>query len=173
MLWSPIHRDNWQGTTVWISTVVGCKRIRTTSYHPIANGMIEHFHRQLKSILKSYPNTADWTTWLCWVFKLQDFNCTPAEPVYGTTIRIPRRICDHLYRHFHCRPNKLRCQAKNRYVKAQSHSTMSTKASTNRHSQVAANLYSCLCGIMQSENLYNHRMMVRMKFSIVKRNTSP
>ena len=40
--------------------LLGCKRIRTTSYHPMANGMIERFHRHLKSILKSYPNTTDW-----------------------------------------------------------------------------------------------------------------
>ena len=24
--------------------ILGCKRIRTTSYHPIANGIIERFH---------------------------------------------------------------------------------------------------------------------------------
>ena len=29
------------------------KRIRTTSYHPIANGLVERFHRQLKVSLKS------------------------------------------------------------------------------------------------------------------------
>ena len=51
-------------SALWPSLMqlLGCKHIRTTSYHPIANGMIEHFHRQLKSILKSYPNTVDWTT---------------------------------------------------------------------------------------------------------------
>jgi len=37
-----------------LMNLLGCKRIRTTSYHPIANGMIEYFHRQLKSILISY-----------------------------------------------------------------------------------------------------------------------
>ena len=38
----------------------GCNQIRTTSYHPMANGMIERFHRQLKAIIKSYPNITDW-----------------------------------------------------------------------------------------------------------------
>ena len=84
-------------SALWSSLMqlLGCKRIRTTSYHPIANGMIERFHRQLKSILKSYPNTADWTTALPMAMLgirttlKQDFNCTPAELVYGTTLRIP------------------------------------------------------------------------------------
>ena len=51
-------------STLWSSLMqlLGCRHIRMTSYHLIANGMIERFHRQLKSILKSYPNTADWTT---------------------------------------------------------------------------------------------------------------
>ena len=29
------------------------KRIRTTAYHPSANGLIKRFHRQLKGILQS------------------------------------------------------------------------------------------------------------------------
>ena len=37
--------------------LLGSKRIRTTSYHPIANGLIKRFHRQLKAALKSQRNT--------------------------------------------------------------------------------------------------------------------
>lgn len=84
-------------SALWSSLMqlLGCRRIRTTSYHPIANGMIERFHRQLKSILKSYPNTADWTTALPMALLgirttlKQDIQCTPAELVYGMTLRIP------------------------------------------------------------------------------------
>ena len=36
--------------------LLGTKRLRTTSYHPISNGLIERFHRQLKASLKAYPN---------------------------------------------------------------------------------------------------------------------
>ena len=32
--------------------LLGTQRIRTTSYHPIANGLVERFHQQLKSALK-------------------------------------------------------------------------------------------------------------------------
>ena len=41
--------------------LLGSKRIRTTSYHPIANGLIERFHHQLKASLKSHPNLTHWT----------------------------------------------------------------------------------------------------------------
>lgn len=33
--------------------LLGTKHIHTTSYHPIANGLVERFHRQLKSALKA------------------------------------------------------------------------------------------------------------------------
>ena len=41
--------------------LLGSKRIRTTSYHPIANGLIERFHRQLKASLKCGSNSIKWT----------------------------------------------------------------------------------------------------------------
>ena len=75
--------------------LLGCKRIRTTSYHPMANGMIECFHRHLKSILKSYPNTTDWVDTLPMALLgirttlKQDTHCTSAELVYDTTLRVP------------------------------------------------------------------------------------
>jgi len=37
--------------------LLGCKRIRTTS---IANGLIERFHRQLKTSLKTHPQPVNW-----------------------------------------------------------------------------------------------------------------
>ena len=44
-----------------LTQLLGCKRIRTTYYHPAANGLIERFHRQLKISLKSHPNPIHWT----------------------------------------------------------------------------------------------------------------
>ena len=32
-----------------LTNFLGTTRIRTTAYHPIANGLVERFHRQLKS----------------------------------------------------------------------------------------------------------------------------
>ena len=44
-------------STLWqtLMMFLGSKCIRTTSYHPRVNGMVEHFHRQLKSALKAHP----------------------------------------------------------------------------------------------------------------------
>ena len=36
-----------------LTNLLGTKRIRTTPYHPCANGMVERFHRQLKACLKA------------------------------------------------------------------------------------------------------------------------
>ena len=39
---------------------LNCKRIRTTAYHPAANGMVERFHRQRKAALAS-SDPLNWT----------------------------------------------------------------------------------------------------------------
>ena len=71
------------------------KRIRTTSYHPIANGLIERFHRQLKAFLKCSSNSAKWTDSLPLVLLdirtalNDDLRCTTAELVYRTTLCLP------------------------------------------------------------------------------------
>ena len=47
---------------LWTSLMqpLGCKNLRTTSYHPVANGIIERFHRQLKASLKTHTPTVQW-----------------------------------------------------------------------------------------------------------------
>lgn len=69
------------------------KRIRTTSYHPCANGMIERIHRQLKAALMCHHDS--WVRSLPFVllgmrsaFK-EDLACTAAEMVYGECLRLP------------------------------------------------------------------------------------
>ena len=76
-------------------TLLGTKRSRTTSYHPQANGMVERFHRQLKSALKAQPNPDAWMTTLPLILLgirtalKRDINSTVAEMVYGTTLCLP------------------------------------------------------------------------------------
>ena len=81
--------------------LLGSKCIRTTSYHPIANGLIERFHRQLKASLKSHPNPTRWTDSLPMVLLgirtalKDDIHCSAAELVYGTTLRLPGEFFEH------------------------------------------------------------------------------
>ena len=80
--------------------VLGSKRIRTTAYHPIANGFIERLHRQLKASLKSEPNPTHWVDSLPLVLLgirtalKDDIHCTAAELVYGTSLRLPGEFFD-------------------------------------------------------------------------------
>ena len=78
-----------------LTQLFGIHRTRTTAYHPIANGMVERFHRQLKAALKAQPHPQHWTTSLPMVLLgvrtalKVDLGCTAAELVYGTSLRLP------------------------------------------------------------------------------------
>jgi cleavage and polyadenylation specificity factor subunit 1 len=84
-------------STLWenLMRLLGSKRIRTTSYHPIANGLIERFHRQLKSARKAQLTPNHWIDALPLVLLgirtalKEDIRCTTAELVYGTSLRLP------------------------------------------------------------------------------------
>lgn len=75
--------------------LLGCKHISTTAYHPSANGLVERLHRQLKAALMSRTNPTAWSDNLPLVLLAfrasvkEDLQCTAAELVYGTTIRLP------------------------------------------------------------------------------------
>ena len=76
-------------------TLLGTHRIKTTSYHPIANGIVERFHRQLKASLKSFPTPTQWVDSLPMVLLgirtslKEDISSSSAELVYGTMLRVP------------------------------------------------------------------------------------
>ena len=80
---------------------LGSSRFRTTSYHPIANGMVERFHRQLKAALRSHPNPSNWIKSLPLVLLgirsslKEDVGCTSAELVYGVPLRLPGSFFTH------------------------------------------------------------------------------
>ena len=75
--------------------VLGTQRNRTTAYHPQANGLVERFHRHLKSSLKARLTNGNWVEELPIVLLgirttlKEDLSCTAAEMVYGTTLRLP------------------------------------------------------------------------------------
>ena len=84
-------------SSLWtqLMKLLGTSRVRTTAYHPIANGLVERFHRQLKTALKCIPDSSTWVKALPLILlgirttHKQDLNCTCAELVYGTTLRLP------------------------------------------------------------------------------------
>lgn len=75
-------------------SLTGCKRIRTTAYHPSSNGLVERWHRSLKAALMCH-NTPNWADVLSTVLLglrthvRLDTGASPAEFVYGTTLRVP------------------------------------------------------------------------------------
>jgi len=77
-----------------LTQLTGTTHCRTTAYHPAANGMIERLHRQLKAAIKSHQ-TEEWAEVLPVILLgvraawKEDLRATPAEMVYGETIRLP------------------------------------------------------------------------------------
>ncbi|KXJ84017.1 hypothetical protein RP20_CCG022097 [Aedes albopictus] len=79
-----------------LATLLGLERLRTTPYHPQANGMIECWHRPLKAALESYKSS--WTDALPLVLlglrtAIRD-GTSASEMLYGTTVRIPGALIE-------------------------------------------------------------------------------
>ena len=77
-------------------SLLGVKTLRTTSYHPQANGMVERIHRVLKERLMSRASRAsDWMANLPFVLlgirasARDDTAITPAHLVLGAPLRLP------------------------------------------------------------------------------------
>lgn len=74
---------------------LGITHLRTTAYHPQANGMIERFHRTLKAAITC--TGANWSTNLPTILLAMrntvkedlDLQTTPGELVYGEALRLP------------------------------------------------------------------------------------
>lgn len=77
-----------------LTSAIGCQRLRTTSYHPQSNGIIERWHRTLKAAIMSQQTTS-WADSLPTVLLAlrsthkSDINSSPAEMLYGQTLRLP------------------------------------------------------------------------------------
>ena len=72
--------------------------IFTRAYHPAANGLVERFHRELKSSLMAQADSSKWSEHLPLVLLSirstvkEDLGCTPAHLVYGTTLTLPGQL---------------------------------------------------------------------------------
>ncbi|BHF77213.1 hypothetical protein SprV_0502031700 [Sparganum proliferum] len=85
-----------------LTSLFGTNRIRTTAYHPQANGLVERFHRQLKTALMAQPDPSRWSDHLPLVMLSlrstlkADIGCTAADLVYGTSLRLPVMWSDYV-----------------------------------------------------------------------------
>ncbi len=74
-------------------TILGTKRVRTTAY-----GLVERFHGQLKAVLTAHGDTTKWTEALPLVLHgirtavKADLQCSAAEKVFGTPLRVPGKF---------------------------------------------------------------------------------
>jgi cleavage and polyadenylation specificity factor subunit 1 len=78
-----------------MANLLGIKLHRTTSYHPQANGLVERFHRHMKSALRARLQGPNWVDELPWVLlgirttPKEDLGASSAELVYGAPLTVP------------------------------------------------------------------------------------
>ena len=96
----PLHVTSDRGpqftSKLWstVSRLLGIKLHHTTAYHPQANGLVERFHRHLKSSLRARLTGSNWMDALPWVLlgirsaPKQDLGCSSAELLFGTPVTV-------------------------------------------------------------------------------------
>ena len=78
-----------------ISRLLGTQLHHTTSYHPQSNGLIERFHRHMKSALRACLSGPNWIQELPWVLlgirtmPKEDLGRSSAEIVFGAPLTVP------------------------------------------------------------------------------------
>lgn len=83
-----------------LAKLIGFKHRKTTAYHPQCNGLVERFHRQLKTAITCHSN-ANWTETLPLVLLgirnavKEDLQATSSELLYGETLRMPGEFFGH------------------------------------------------------------------------------
>ena len=77
------------------TSLLGAKHIKTTAYHPSSNGLVERFHRSLKTSLSTDSGASNWVDDLPLTLLAlrnilkEDLGCSPAELVFGTPLALP------------------------------------------------------------------------------------
>ncbi|XP_064468688.1 uncharacterized protein LOC135382951 [Ornithodoros turicata] len=69
--------------------LLGTTRLRTTSYHPASNGLVERLHRHLKTALMAREDRDHWVLLGIRAALKPDLGCSSAELVYGSALRLP------------------------------------------------------------------------------------
>lgn len=80
-----------------LMNLLGATRLRTIAYHPQANGLVERFHRHLKTGLKAHLAGSNWVDDLpivllgIYMTLKEGLSRTSAELVFRMTLRLPER----------------------------------------------------------------------------------
>jgi len=142
--------------------LLGTNRILTTAYHPIANGLVERFHCQLKGALKCMSDPTHWTKALPLILLgirttiKQDLKCTSVELVYGTTLRLPGEF---FYAHttYTTNPTSYVTQLKTIMEKIR---PSSSRQPQQRKTYISSDIYTCPFVFMRNDTvkrLLQHR----------------
>lgn len=82
-----------------LTASIGCQHLRTTSYHPQSNGIIERTHRTMKAALMCHKDEKRTDKLPIILLGMrtahkEDIDASPAEMLYGQTIRLPGELFD-------------------------------------------------------------------------------
>ena len=81
-----------------LTNLLGCSTDSFTSYHPEVNGLVERFHRTLKTTVTAQLDHNQWERYLPLVLLglgsavKTDWKCSSVELVYGTTLTLPGQL---------------------------------------------------------------------------------
>ncbi|BHF70227.1 hypothetical protein SprV_0301327700 [Sparganum proliferum] len=155
----------------------GCTRIRTTAYHPAANGMVERFHRQLKASLRAADDPENWTDHLPLVLLgmrsslKSDLDCSAAEIVFGATVLLPGEMITPTQQGAVEDPTNLLHRLR-QFMRTLSPVPPRSSASPSHLEKDLGHALTSISDVIESVGPWNHPTTAPFELSLVGRRTS-